>query len=235
MAKEFQPSNQIAKVQNNKQLIELTDKLQPAAPERYAHLHASGEVINGVRTYSLIGVKLLDYSNGTGNNTVTAKCNITPSTVDYLYRHADFQQFTFSEMKTFGDGNMATVTTLSIEKYMYTQDNSQINRAPWCIRVGNGTGERVTTQNGGAYVKKGSYTETKSVSIRLSDLDYFKLLFHASHYIRAWETMIAQQTIPNGVALYRSYIQQLISQRQAQHQQQGYDYNGYPDYMPQAG
>ncbi len=61
-------SNQICKSQNQKKLVEFVDKLNPAAPDAYAHLHAGWEEGVTKKQYSNIGINILDYSNGTGTN-----------------------------------------------------------------------------------------------------------------------------------------------------------------------
>lgn len=80
-------SNQITKFQNNKKLVEFVDKMNPAAPSAYAHLHAGQEELaEGERKiYSLIGVGIADYSQGTGEGkTQYATFNLSPCDVKQI-------------------------------------------------------------------------------------------------------------------------------------------------------
>ena len=59
-------NKQITKYQTDKKLIAFTDKLVVAKVNDYATMHSTG----GHKTVpSRIGVKMLDYSNGTGDKT----------------------------------------------------------------------------------------------------------------------------------------------------------------------
>ncbi len=79
-------SNQITKFQNNKKLIEFLDKMNPADPSAYAHLHAGSEELKEgeSKTYSLIGVAIADYSAGTGENKKYACFNLSPQEVKQI-------------------------------------------------------------------------------------------------------------------------------------------------------
>ena len=60
---------QIAKYQTSKKLMELVDKLKPTTPQYAPHIHAGRckeTDGNHRRLISCIGVRLLDYSTGTG-------------------------------------------------------------------------------------------------------------------------------------------------------------------------
>lgn len=227
MAKELLPSNQIVKIQTNRQLIAMRDKLCPAAPECYAHLHADGEEINGVKTYSRIGIVMLDYTNGKGENTVQVKHNISPAIAEYLFRYATAPDFHFYEIKTFGQNGNAQYTSLSIDKYAYTQDG-QPNEYPWFIKIANGYGVLKTNAIGGQYIQKGSQKENASVTIRVSDKDYFMLLAHTCNYIHVWEAMMTPTNIQYGINLYQSYLQQrILDNRPQQQHNQSSPYDGY--------
>ena len=79
-------SRQIAVYKTDKKLVELTDKLNPAPLELYAHIHAHGDDNGaGQRIYSNIGVVVQDYSAGTGANTKRASANLQPDEVQFIF------------------------------------------------------------------------------------------------------------------------------------------------------
>ena len=81
-------SRQITVYQTDKKLIEFLDKLKSASVEHYAHLHADSErTEDGRRRISCIGITMLDYSGGTGDSKITARANLSPDTVLYLFEH----------------------------------------------------------------------------------------------------------------------------------------------------
>ena len=64
-------SNQITKFQNNKKLVEFVDKMNPAAPSAYAHLHAGQEELaEGERVPDWSGNSRLLSRNWRRENTV---------------------------------------------------------------------------------------------------------------------------------------------------------------------
>lgn len=77
-------SGQIAVYKTDKALLELMDNLKPASYLFPAHIHASGDV-SEVGERSLIRLNMLDYSKGTGDNTVSVYANISPEEAKYIY------------------------------------------------------------------------------------------------------------------------------------------------------
>ena len=70
-------SKQIVVYKTDKKLLELNDKLKPASRLFPAHIHAMGEEAEeGAR--SLIQIIMLDYSKGTGENTISVSAHINP-------------------------------------------------------------------------------------------------------------------------------------------------------------
>ena len=79
---------QISKYQTNKKLIELVDKLKATTSENAPHIHAGKckeTTTDGKRLISCIGVKLLDYSAGTGDKTISVDANILPEQCEWIY------------------------------------------------------------------------------------------------------------------------------------------------------
>ena len=62
----------------------------------------------------------------------------------------------------------------------------------------NGTGIKVQTDLGGAYIKENSYIQEKVVYLNINDLDFFNLMNGVSRFIRAWEVRVGSKAIAEG-------------------------------------
>ena len=72
-------SEQIYKLQTDRKLIAVYDRLRYAPLTSYAQIHAKGEYQeNGHNVNSLIGITIQDYSNGTGNKNIIVQFNLAP-------------------------------------------------------------------------------------------------------------------------------------------------------------
>src|SRR5699024_8479488 len=99
-------SDQICKVQNDKKLISLHDRLRAALPASYAQIHAKGEFSENNQTVpSLIGVSIQDYSNGTGDRNIITRFHLRPEQVQFFLTRltAGFQEYEWSISKIFGE------------------------------------------------------------------------------------------------------------------------------------
>ena len=122
---------QITKYMTTKKLLEFNDKLRLPPLEYYAHVHANGDKnSSGKNVTSLIGITMLDYSNGKGDKTVSVEANITPDdlmfVLDNIRRGA--QTYENSQDKIFGEPDKdgkCQVTKLSIKR-------SHNMNYPWC-------------------------------------------------------------------------------------------------------
>lgn len=196
-------SNQIAKVQSAKKLVEFNDQLAIVKPNKYARIHAGTN--EGYTSYpSRIGVKLLDYSNGTGTNTITLTANLKPTSISFLFeivkrfmlKAADYKwvQQRIHANKTDAKTGFAPVQTLTIERRYKAQDGSVL-RNPWKIQIENGQGIPQTTQNGGTQIKPGSYKRDTFAYMMISDEDMFGLFYDTQRYINLWEMAYGIPTI----------------------------------------
>ena len=201
MSEEKYFSRQIAKYATSKKLIEFNDKLRLPPLEYYAHVQASGDKgKDGKNATSLIGVTLLDYSNGTGNKTVSVEANISPDELMYVFSKLNqgVERFEMQQEKIFGDpdeNGKSRVTKLKIMRATKDKDGKPRNY-PWFIQIENGTGVKATnTKSGGTYIKANSYKEEAKVYINVNDLDFFKLLSRVSSFVHAWEVTYVPQRI----------------------------------------
>lgn len=183
-------SDQIAVYKTDKALLELVDHLKPASRLFPAHIHASGDTSEAGER-SLIHINMLDYSNGTGDNTVSVYANISPEEAKYIYSvlFGHLWDFSYSQEKIFGESDKdgySTVTKLQIVRYD-TDAKGNKRLYPWYVEIQNGRGISVKNSNGGRYCKKNSYICDKKVSLFISDKDLFILFSKADAYIGAFE------------------------------------------------
>lgn len=188
---------QIAKYQTDKKLIESVDKLEPASSNFYAHIHANGERDERGRKHSLIGLNLLDYTNGKGDKTVSVSFNLSPEQVAFWFDRARTGHKTFelkqdkiiaaqADKKT----GIAPVYKLIIKRSETGYDGKP-SRYPWYICVETGIGLAQANDNGSYAIKSGSYKSEKKVFINLNDVDMYAFLRKTVKYMEAWETWTA--------------------------------------------
>ena len=192
-------SRQITVYHTSNKLLELLDKLKSASVENYAHLHADSErSTDGRRRISCVGVKLLDYSNGTGRNTVTVEANLSPDVLLYLFERVRDNQpgFQYSEEKIFGTPD--ETGRMRVTKFRLVHSDPAARKLPWGVEVANGTGIGQKNKTGGTYMKSGSYLEAGKVFINLSDKDIFCLFSRAVRYVAAWESAVCPNLVSRG-------------------------------------
>lgn len=204
-------SAQIAVYKTNKALIEILDKLTPAEPVNYAHIHGNDKKSDGSRSYSLLGLVLLDYSAGTGDNAIRVSANISPEDLAYLLTllNQGQQEVDFRQEKIFGtmenEPERGLVTRVCFRRSQ-TNQSGQALKYPWRVEVQNGTGIKAKAATGGTYLQANSYQMEKKVAINLNDQDLFKLLYKTMRYVAIWEMTCGSQLF--------KYAQQIKQQQQ---------------------
>ena len=212
-------SNQICVLKTDKKLVAFYDKLRVASPYNYAQLHADGEYEeNGRKVRSLIGLTLLDYTKGKGNNTISVKVNLSPDEVEYIFSRlcAGFPIFEFRQDKIFGskDNNgYSTVTKLSITRNTHDYKGEPL-RIPWKIEAENGKGIAVQNKTGGTYMQKNSFQSISKVALNVTDTDMFVLLNRIVRYTHMWEATVSPSLITNGKRMLQASLEQ---KQQEQH------------------
>lgn len=188
---------QITKYVTTKKLLEFNDKMRLPPLEYYAHVHANGDKnSDGKNVTSLIGITMLDYSNGKGDKTVTVDANITPDELMFVLANIKRGTASFEtrQEKIFGEpgsDGKCRVTKLSI-----TRSSKEGVNYPWCIEIENGRAEKAkNNQTGGSYIKSGTYTEEAKVKLNLNDYDLFKQLWRVEQYINVWELTYVPQRV----------------------------------------
>lgn len=195
MSEERFINKQITKYMTTKKLLEFNDKLRLPPLEFYAHVHANGDKNDkGKNVTSLIGITMLDYSNGTGNKTVAVEANIAPDDLMFVFENIKrgTQTYENRQEKIFGEPDKdgkCQVTKLTITR-------SPNMNYPWCIEIENGKAvKEKNSQTGGCHIKSGTYVKEASVKLNLNDYDLFKQLWRVEHYINAWEYTYVPQRI----------------------------------------
>ena len=229
-----QISEQICKIQTDKKLIALYDRLRYAACTNYAQLHAKGEYSeNNRKIHSLIGITLQDYSKGTGEQNIIARFNLEPEQIQFFLTRitAGFQEFEWNSEKIFGEPDpqgYSTAQKFYISRHAFDKNGNPMKR-PWYIQIQNGRGIKVQNANGGSYMQGKSFTAQKTAFIQLLDMELYMLLKRADSYITNWESWIAPSLIQNGKQMYANQA----AQRQAQKQAQNAYQNGQIQYPAQ--
>lgn len=201
-------SRQITVYQTDKKLIEFLDKLKSASVTNYAHLHADSERMeDGRRRISCIGITMLDYSSGIGENKISVRANLSPDTVLYLFEHIRTNEmwFNFTEDKIFGtpdpEGRM------QVTKVRVAHGDPSKRKLPWYIEIANGTGVGQKNKVGGTYMQAGSFIEQARVFIGLSDRDIFQLFSRTARFIAAWEAAVCPNLVSRGHKAMQANIQ----------------------------
>ena len=201
MSEERYISRQIAKYATNKKLIEFTDKLSLPPTESYAHIQANGDKdTKGNTIYSNIGITMLDYTNGTGDNTVSVEANIFSDELMFVLSKLNqgVENFRMSQDKIFGEPDQdgrCKVTKLMVTRAV--KDNKgQLRNFPWFIQIENGTGiKEKNPSTGGFFIKANSYKVNTKVYINLNDIDMYKLLSRVASYVSVWELTYAPRQV----------------------------------------
>ena len=193
MSGEVYISRQIAKYATDKKLIEFNDKMRLPPVECYAHIQATGDKNkDGKNVNSLIGITMLDYSKGTGNNTVSVEANITPDELMYVFSKLNqgVERFEMTQDKIFGEpdeNGQCSVTKLRIARANVDAKGKPSNY-PWFVQIENGKAVKAKNEkSGGSYIKANTYVVGAKVFVNINDFDMFKLLSRIQSFINAWE------------------------------------------------
>lgn len=137
---------------------------------------------------------MLDYSKGTGENSVWVKHNLSPTQIRYLYnevcRHPDTFCYYQTKVVSAPDREgLSDATSINIKRVPKTE-SGQLYRNPWFVEIKNGYGVEQPKKNGGKALEKGTFVCNSEVKMQLSDYTMFELLSKAVAFISAWETSV---------------------------------------------
>ena len=190
-------SRQITKYVTTKKLLEFNDKMRLPSIENYAHVHANGDKNkDGKNVTSLIGITMLDYSNGKGDKTVTVDANITPDELMFVLANIKRGAVSFEtkQEKIFGEPDKDG--KCRVTKLLIARSSKDGMNYPWTIEIENGRAVKAkNAQTGGSYIKSGTYEEEAKVKLNLNDYDLFKQLWRVEQYINIWELTYVPQRI----------------------------------------
>lgn len=222
-------TDQICKIQTDRKLIALYDRLRYAAVTTYAQLHAKGEYQeNSRKVNSLIGVTLQDYSNGKGDSNIIVRFNLEPEQVQFFLTRisAGFSEFEWNQSKIFGEpdaNGYSTAQQFYISRHALDKQGQPM-KSPWYVQIANGKGIKVQNKQGGSYMKGGSFQVQKSVFIQLTDMDLYKLFKRTDSYITRWESCIAPSLITNGKRALAEQQARALAENQIQNPAQASPY-----------
>lgn len=204
-------NKEITVSKNSKALISFYDNLKVSSLEHYPRLHANKEKDNQseYKQTSLIDIIMQDYSKGTGEKNIIVKYQMLPEEIQYIYSRIEIGHKTFSHsaLKIFGTDNKypdySYVTKISITRTPYDYKNTEM-RYPWNITIENGRGIKEISLIGGVKCKSNSYICEKSVSLNLSDLDFFIQFKRVDRYIKTWENIMGRNLVLKALNLHQS-------------------------------
>lgn len=207
-------SNRIVVYKTDKRLIEFTDKLNASLTDNFAEMH--GHCNDNGKTYSNIGIRLYDYSKGTGKNTVKVNVNVAPEDIYWIYAtlNQGKKEFSLEQTKIFGSTDIqgfAGMTKLRIVR-SETDQNGQKRKYQWCISAENGKGVPCKTAIGGTYCKSGTYKTVTKAFISISDYDFFKLICRVARYIQQFENAYCPSIIRQG---HKAFEDMLMAKKYA--------------------
>lgn len=171
-------NNQIAKYQTGKGLLEALDTLD------FNHK---------------IRFNALDYSKGTGENTVSSSANIDYDLIgliaDKIINGVEFGTLNENKSRILlyenkilshkkDENGKSPVTILIITK------NSPAIKLRYKVSIENGVGTAQKTATGGIQCAKGSYVKTKSVQIFLSEFDFERFLWKILQRVKEHRAII---------------------------------------------
>ena len=213
-------STQITACKTSKWLIEAIDLLIPTSKEFAPILHQGTEprkTDSGGKAKSRIRLNIVDYSKGTGEKKVSVYANLAPERIHYLYLACRaciaFQllgrscAFEWSEEKLLSHNT--TDGRAPVNKIRVTRDNQpgsdgKPRNNPWTVSILNGTGIPQTSQKGGVYVKRDSFTETGRAAAYFSDYSLFAFLQRCTDYLRVWENQVGGQLVAEYMQLKKA-------------------------------
>lgn len=201
--------------QTTSKLIVLSNKCEPGTQER------PGQILS---PNSKIGITMIDYTNGTKDNSIKVTCNITPGQLHYLYERAKLSvDLEFPEdFKIFGtpekDGvykGLCPCSKLTIKRQSKTKEGLQKTN-PWYIAVENGYGKKVVRENNSIYLEKGTYKKKSSVFFNMTDVDFFSMTEEAVRSIDIFCQVFCIDFVKEGFSTirkqlndYRAYLETL--------------------------
>ena len=197
MNEEMFISRQITKYVTTKKLLEFNDKMRLSPIDYYAHIQACGDRNKEGRSVtSLIGIKMLDYSNGKGDKTVTVEANMAPDELMFVLTNIKRGALSFETKQEKIIGEPDKDGKCKVTKLLISRSSKEGVNYPWVIEIANGKAVKaINASTGGSYIKSGTYIEEAKVRLNLNDYDLFKQLWRVEHYINAWEYTYAPQRI----------------------------------------
>lgn len=190
-------SNQVACIQTNKCTFSIYGNMEMEPIERF------GELVGG--KFKLM---INDFSNGKGDNSISAYYNLDLKHIKYLYQRAKFSnlKIPFTENKIHGaypitEGKYAGLCkAFKIEiKHTPIRQDGSLSRNPWNITITNGVAKAKDKGNNVYVQEENTFKQTAYTYINLSDIDFLNCMDCAYSYMENYRSLAARQLIPEGL------------------------------------
>ena len=218
-------NNAISTYITKSNLLEFSDRMNPATVMNFANVHARGKEkdANGRKVYSTISILATDFSSGTGDKSKRTEANISPSEARYILAKVESGMNArgtgtiFESSKIFGPADSKGYASMRILKISRQQtkkvgENEEPSKYPWTVSVDNGKAIKEGAANGAAWAKSGSYVSYAKVTVNLTDQDFFCMMSEVVSYINIWEMTFGSKIIREGSTILMSRMEEAAAE-----------------------
>ena len=191
--------------QNSKKTLAVKNGLQLAVWDVYSRIHnPGGKKGKSEKSGGYPSTLKFTAIEKDGANSKIVSFNLSPTDVRLLFfkferlRNSEFE-WTADRLHAYNksaDGR-CPMNRMSISR-IPNNSKGEPYRSPWFIKIQNGTAIPVEMDTGSIMAKKGSWKEEVTVTVMLSDDDYFRCLSTCVRAIELWEQAYAIPHIRKG-------------------------------------
>lgn len=196
--------------QNSKKTLAVRNCLQLAVWDVYSRIHnpggKKGKTKDGNGYPS--NLKFTAIETGTGDSKMVS-FNVAPSDIRLLLfklerlRQPEFA-WSSDRLHAFNKDNEGRCPMYRMSINRIPKDGKgEAYRSPWFIKIQEGTAIPFESDSGSIMAKKGSWSEKTSVTVMLSDDEYYRCLSTCVRGIELWEEAYAVPHIRSGDVLVR--------------------------------
>lgn len=185
--------------QNTKKTLAIRNNLRLANWNVYARIHnpggKKGKDKNGDGYPSTLKFTAIEVVEGGENKTVSF--NVAPADIRLLYfklnrMRKDSFEWSADRLHHFNKDKSGYCPMYRMSISRIPKDSrGNAYRSPWFIKILEGTAKPIETDLGSVMAERGSWKEAKSITIMLSDDEYFRCLSTCIRGIELWEEAYA--------------------------------------------
>lgn len=196
--------------QNSKKTLAVKNGLQLAIWDVYSRIHnPGGKKGKSEKSGGYPSTLKFTAIEKDGDNSKIVSFNLSPSDVRLLlFKLERLRSSTFEwaadrlhAYNKSGDGR-CPMYRMSISR-IPANSKGESYRSPWFVKIQNGTAIPIEMDTGSIMAKKGSWKEDESVTVMLTDEDYFRCLSTCVRAIELWEEAYAIPHIRKGDTLVK--------------------------------